>query len=581
MPSTFATAGDNQGTRDPNILKLEDTTRVRPLDNLVAEWRQHGIRDPRDPEKFTSVVCPGPRSCPLDRKPVDPDKPENENQRFPVSRRFACNVWDYGSQSVKVLVSGPQVFDAFKEAAQNGIDVTGSDWVINRDGKGRQTSYKVTRMDASAGPQVSPDMLLDVAKYEAPDSPERIFDALEKFGIEYDSLKVPTYTEEEALAYVLPFSQHKGLTIDQLVKTDQQFAEWLHGAKLEQGMLGDPVFVALQKVLETRGIVPPLDDALAALPDPSTAPMVSAESESASPTDSPSEPSSPSPPSVGAGEILMVAPNGLPVPVPATNKDSLLAAGFTMPPEDEPEAESPTMQVEIAGNLVELPRAEAGALIESGTATEVGADSAPSEPEEAAPEPFVMPGPMEMVEAIVGDGDPIPMAFNAAAALVNLGKAEFADERLADEYARERSETNGEDAGDKQAVAEAAQAEHEAGATNEADENLLNCPHCDKKFKSKGGLSNHKKKEHPNGQAAARARAAQLPPPLAPPAEGSADQSLVEEVKNMVAASPIAKDYKKILDVFEEETGKKNIMEMTDPELNKLKARLEKEMVAA
>src|SRR4051794_11680265 len=94
-----------KGEKDPNILTLGDSTKLRPLDLGVAAWEQHSIENPEDDQQVTFVTCPGRRVCPLDKKPSSPAGV----QYFPRSKRFACNVWSYGDNAVKVLIAGPQV----------------------------------------------------------------------------------------------------------------------------------------------------------------------------------------------------------------------------------------------------------------------------------------------------------------------------------------------------------------------------------------------------------------------------------------------------------------------------------------
>lgn len=580
MPTSYSNIGENRGG-DPNILKLEASNRVRPLDNLVADWKQHTIQNPKDDQQITMVVCPGPRSCPLCRKPVDPTRPDNDNSRFPMSRRFGANVWDFESQTVKVLVAGPQVFDEFKTAAKMGIEPATCDWTIVKEGQGRNTKYQVVRHDAAPGPNVTPDQLLDVGKYEAPTSVERIFEILEQYGIDYDSLPVPEYDLDAALAFVMPYTAAKGLTIEKLLDTDESKALWLHGQKLEQGQLGDPVFVALQKALEARGVVPPLDDALAAMPEPE--PQQAAEPGPAAEDKAPD-----SIPEPGPGETRLIARNGIPVNVPDSSVESLLneAAGFTRPEPpaaapaaDLPDEHTPT-KVVIAGQVVELPRGEAVKLVAAEQAT-YPEDEAPAAP---AQEPLRLPLPDEMVDVKIGDAT-VPMMYVSAEKLVESGSAQFVDEKIAAAYQRFKDEQ------DKHSIAEQAAAEqaNPASVPEPAAEKPAadpdkphQCQLCDKAYKTKGALTQHMNKEHGGAPAApapaatpAPAAAQAAPAAAKSPANDGVDETLRERVKDKIAKSPFAKDYNAILKIFESTTGKKNIMEMDDAELTKLETAID------
>jgi hypothetical protein len=584
-PTSYGNLGESKGG-DPNIMKLEATNKVRPLDNMVAEYRQHTIEDPNDPEKITMVVCPGPRSCPLCRKPADP----KGEPYWPVSRRFAACVWDYSTNSIKVLIAGPQVFDEFKTAAKLGIDPSSCDWTIVKEGARKQTKYQVVRHNAEPGPPVTPEQLLDIAKYEAPDSAERIFEILEQYGIDYDMLPIPEFTLDEALAFVMPYTKHKGLTVEKVLEVDPDFAVWMHGAKLEQGQLGDPVFIAFQTAMQERGMVKPLEDALASLPAPQQVPPAQSQAPAAAPEAAPADAGIPDP---GPNEVRLIANNGVPVNVPESSADSLLAAGFTKPEPpapvettaeaEQPDANTPT-EVVIGGQVVVLPRIEAVKLVSFGTA---------SYPEtQAAPAPAVkIPLPDEEVQLNIG-GTVVPMIFAQAEQLVASGSATFVDEEIAAAVQSEK------DKADRDAIAAMADAEHTnptavpapAAAVPAPDVDLPNvCPHCNKGYKSKGGLTQHINREHAGAAAPAQSQAPAAAPEAAPadagipdpgPNDGT-DAGLLERVKDKIARSPFARSYDKLLEMFKEETGKSNVMEMSEPELMKLEARIDKETAAA
>lgn len=585
-PTSYGNLGESKGG-DPNIMKLEATNKVRPLDNLVAEYRQHTIEDPNDPEKITMVVCPGPRSCPLCRKPADP----KGESYWPMSRRFAACVWDYSTNAVKVLIAGPQVFDEFKVAAKLGIEPSSCDWTIVKEGARKQTKYQVVRHNAEPGPPVTPEQLLDIAKYEAPDSAERIFEILEQYGIDYDLLPIPEFTLDEALAFVMPYTKHKGLTVEKVLEIDPDFAAWMHGAKLEQGQLGDPIFIAFQTAMQERGMVKPLDDALASLPEPQQAsPAQPAPAAAAAPTHTvPADAGIPDP---GPNEVRLIANNGVPVNVPESSADSLLAAGFTKPEPpapvetaadaDQPDENTPT-EVVIGGQVVILPRIEAVKLVSFGTA---------AYPEkQAAPVPAIkIPLPDEEVQLNIG-GTVVPMIFAQAEQLVASGSATFVDEEIAAAVQSER------DKADRDAIAAMADVEQAnpaavpvpAAAAPAADSGLPNvCPHCNKGYKSKGGLTQHINREHAGAAAPAQSQAPVPAAEAAPAAQttvaaaatNGTDAGLLERVKDKIARSPFARDYDKLLEMFKEETGKANVMEMSEPELVKLEARIDKETAA-
>lgn len=557
MPSDYKSLGDRQGG-DPNVMTIKEVNKVRPLDNLVAGWRQHGIEHPSDPEQFASAVCPGTRSCPMCRKPVN----SKGDQRFPVSRRFGANVWDYDTQSVKVLIAGPQVFDKFKEAATVGIDPSSCDWTIAKTGSGRNTTYNVVRHDSSpfTGTQITENSLHDVAKYEEPDSTQKIFDKLEKFGINYDELEVPSYTLEQALAFTMPYGKHKGYTIERLVQDEQSYAEYIYGAKLEQGALGDPVFIALQVVLEDREVVAPLDEALAMMPEPDEPePQSSASNQVTASTVSGNVPVEATLSPSSANMVKLIGPDGAEITVPSSAADGLLAAGFTRPTPPQPttsvDANAP-MEVLIGGQKVSVPREQALMLIEAGTAGEI---KDPAEEEMKEREEPKIPLPDEIVQVRIG-GAEVPMPYVQAAQVVDnkASGASFVDDAVTAAHER----VNG---GNPSPMPSSGTDSSQASGQDE--EHPFKCDQCTRAFKSQSALTGHKNREH---------KAAE-PQPSSVPASESSD--LRERVKSKVASATYAKDYTHMMSMFKEVTGQSNFVQMTDEQLILLETRLDEDAV--
>jgi hypothetical protein len=613
MPKNYKTLGERQGGGDPDILKLKEQNRVRPLDNLVAEWRSHGIQHASDPDQFEAAVCPGPRSCPLCRKPVG----EDGKDHFPVSRRFAANVWDYDAGSVKVLIAGPQVFNKFKEAANVGIDPGSCDWAITKTGAGLMTKYELVRYDSSpfTAAVITPDVLHDVAKYEMPDSTEAIFDKLERMGIDYDSLTVPNYTLEQAQAMVLPYTKFKGMTIDQVVTQEPDYADWLYTTKLENGALGDPIFLALQVVMEAHGLAAPLEEALLTIPDVSSlasVPVATTQSTEVSMSIS----------DASANMVELISPAGEVVKVPPTAADGLLAAGFTKPAPPAPvlssDANAPMlvqiggqqvtlpraqalnliqlgtatvvvpavdpnapMIISIAGQKVELPGEQARALIAAGTAVPVTATSEPPQPP--------LPLPDEIVQVSVG-GAAVPMPYVAAAQVVDnpASGASFVDPNVAAAHARVSGGT---------AVASPITATLPPSTTGSAVSTDPNrpfvCPYCtpQQTFTMQRTLSRHVNSRHkgatPVAPAVPQPQSQMAPVATAPTgtpvaaqtaAVAAANGTTQDRIKTLVSSVTFARDFNRLMELFEQETGKRNLNQMTDAELLKIEVRINQEV---
>lgn len=571
--------GGGGGQKDPNVLDLKEANRIRILEPVTFKWRQHFIESTTDSEQGRPVVCPkGPDGrdqspCPLCMKPVGTDG----KQRFPISRRFATNVWDYESQSVKVLIAGPQVFEEFDAYVALGLDPTAADILVHKMGKGINTSYKVVRANETPMPtQIQPGMLHDLDKYDTPDSTEKIFEKLEAMGWDYDDLEMPSYTLEEAEAFQMPYGKFKGLTIEQIVANDPDYAQFIHGSKKDDGSLGDPVFIALQVVLENAGLVPELEDVPTAPPAPAA---------SKAPEAAPAPPVAQETPPVASGMVALVGPDGLAVAVPEAAVSSLLAAGYTHPVVVEPEPPSTHRDVVINGTVVNLDNASADALIAAGTATEVVAEA-----EQPAAPAYQLPADDAMVMFKLDViPNPIEMAFKDAKRIAAEGKGEFMDQELA-------AAVSADAADDKQvqqevATAVAADPTPPGGTSGDPYDPALTVQDADgtfthpalegggKHYKTKGGVTQALNKL----RGAAPTPAVEVPVSSgAPAATASGVEAKLNEAKNLLRDMPeIQSDFKKLIELFDEVAGKRQITDFTEPELDKLIERLNDMKAAA
>lgn len=582
-PMGSATAKGGGGSADPNVLQLKDATRIRILEPTVYKWKQHFVESTTDSEQGRPVVCPrGPDGrdsapCPLCMKPTGADG----KQRFPMSRRFATNVWDYDTNSVKVLIAGPQVFEEFDAWVALGIDATESDVLIHKMGKGISTSYKVVRANPTPmTTQITPDMLHDLDKYDSPDSTERIFEKLEEMGWDYDSLETPTLTLEEAEAMQMPYGKYRGLTMEQMCANDPDYAQYIHGSKKDQGAYGDLVFVALQTVLEAAGHVGPLEDEPMAPPAPAASPVASpASAPEAASTPPVAQETSP----VASGMVPLVGPDGVVREVPDSAVEALLAAGYTHMVTATPEEQPPThMDVMIQGNVVNLDLASAQALIASGAATQITAD-APAAP--AAPA-YVLPGDDDQVQFKLDViPAPIDMAFKDARRIASEGKGQFVDAELTAAVAADASD-------DKDVAAEVAAAAavdpipaggtggdpYDPALTADAEGGFTH-PALEggKVYKTKGGVTQALNKlRSRSGVSADNGAAPPMPAPTGLEGKLATAKDLLRDMPEYQS------DFKKLIALFEETSGgKRQITDFTEPELDALINRLQAEKATA
>lgn len=375
----------NSGGGDARFLKIEDGTRIRLLQGTIAQWRQHAIRSPDDDNQVRFAVCPkghdgrSDAMCPLCMKATD----EEGKQRFPISRRFGVNVWDYENEEVKLLVSGPQVFDEFASNHEMGINPEASDYIIHKAGKGINTKYKMVRMDKEPFTvTIDAGDLHDLDALETPASIEDIFQKVEEMGMDYDALETVHFSLEEAEAFLMPYGKFKGECVEWVVTEETNYAKYLHDQKLKQGSYGDAVLVALHVVLLDRDEtleVPELDGG-----GKVTQPKATEKPKPAAKKQEPAEDKT----AAAAAERSKVEDNLRKKAAESTNKapapESKPAAAST---DDAPE----TLAVNVGGVVLSVAIEQAKALVQSGGGELLDPtdgvwlqDPEPEEPEPAA-----------------------------------------------------------------------------------------------------------------------------------------------------------------------------------------------------
>jgi uncharacterized protein (DUF3820 family) len=231
------------GGGDSRILDLRsrEKHRVRILESFVETWRQYTLRFQN--ERDSNIV----------RFVVQRNGDLLSRKGFRSTRRNAVNVWSYDENRVCVLVGGPQIFNEFNAWKESGIDILASDVLITRTGSGRDTGYSVIRLDTSPFPEkVSPDDLEDLSFFDQAPSDEEIIRILNELEIDFDAIKLPTYTVAEAKVMEMPFGKHKGMPLGDLVADEPGWADWFIGQCEKNGDVGREIYIAL-KTLATNG----------------------------------------------------------------------------------------------------------------------------------------------------------------------------------------------------------------------------------------------------------------------------------------------------------------------------------------
>lgn len=620
---TVTAKGSGEG--DPNVLTLKDATKIRLVEPGSVKWRQHFIESSKDDEQGRSCVCPkGPdgranQPCPCCMKPVD----EKGNQRFSVSRRFATNVWDYDSGSVKVLIGGPQIFEEFDTRAAAGLDPTACDWIIHKVGEKKQTKYKmIPANDAPFAEDVKPGDLHDLDKYAMPDTAEQIFEKMEAMGIDYDALEIPTFTLDKAESFQMPYGKFRGLTMEAIYATDKEYMAYLYNAKREQGSYGDPVFIAMHTLLEDRGEVEPLDEfpeivrpsgnAKAAEPEPSagTVCLVGPDGNEMDVPEGAVEAmlsagfSRPEPePEVPADDqVMLVAPDGTESAFPSAVVDALLQAGYK--PVDQQAAapaepdDDDQVIVDIAGTQASMAYKDAKGLITSGTATlvlVVGVTDVTADPE-----PYKLPADDDEVQVkLRALPTPIAIPFKDARAIVLKGDGVFEDAQL-DAAVREDAGDDRDQAaataaattGDPHPPAGSSSGGPTSGDGGPADlspaltvqvEDGWTHPALDGDVKkTKGAVTqalNRLKKSGPEAgatQASTSGAGGGSAPAASSNGDGGTREEKLNTAKDLVATAGF-NDFNKMIDLFESvsEPSKRNISDFTEADLDRLITKLQ------
>ena len=231
------------GGGDSRILDLRarEKHRIRILESYVETWRQYTLRFQN--ERDSNIV----------RFVVQRNGDLLSRKGFRSTRRNAVNVWSYDENRVCVLVGGPQIFNEFNAWKESGIDIQASDVLITRTGSGRDTGYSVIRMDTSPfSESVTPDDLEDLSFFDQAPSDEEVIRILNELEIDFDAIKLPTFSVEEAKAMEMPFGKHKGMPLGDLVADEPGWADWFIGQCEKNGDVGREIYIAL-KTLATNG----------------------------------------------------------------------------------------------------------------------------------------------------------------------------------------------------------------------------------------------------------------------------------------------------------------------------------------
>lgn len=312
-------ASDAMGSNDYLQVGTGETKRVRVLLFDTQEPATYGVykvevKQPDGTDKVLSFTSfPG---CKL----------ENNRDNAKFGFRNIINVWDYATNSVKKFAFGTRLKDQLKALHFNSGHLANYDINISRIGEKRDTQwFAAPIMGSSQGlpPEFNPSMITwdiyNLAEF-AILSEEEIARQLAEAGINYDEFTKPKiYTLEEALAFKLPFSKHKGKTLGEVFSIDTGWITWAaNNAKMTdlRGMCQ-----AIQQQLIAGGNItpPPAAPQVAPTPAPQVAPTPAPQVAAPAPTQVAPQPVvAPTPaPVVAPQQTAPAAPVAAPVAAPA------------------------------------------------------------------------------------------------------------------------------------------------------------------------------------------------------------------------------------------------------------------------
>lgn len=223
---TINDSGATAGSNDYLQVGPGETKRVRVLLFENQEPATYGVYkvEVKQPDGTDTVLSftsfPG---CKL----------ENNRDNAKFGFRNILNVWDYSTSSVKKLAFGTRLKDQIKALHFNSGHIGNYDINISRIGEKRDTQwFAAPVMNSAQGlpPEFNPTMITwDIYNLTefAVVSEEEIARQLAEVGINYDEFTKPKiYTLEEAMAFKLPFSKHKGKTLGEVFAIDTGWITW-------------------------------------------------------------------------------------------------------------------------------------------------------------------------------------------------------------------------------------------------------------------------------------------------------------------------------------------------------------------
>lgn len=174
-----------------------------------------------------TVICPGRDICPACR-----------SGKYKSTKKHSANVWDYDTQSVKILEQGNDVWGQLKLIKDQLGTLDGVDMSIKRIGAKRETRYVVVSIPRTQpfNKQVVINELdfFDIDILKSPTNVERIQELMNRPSLEPQTQqqplsqlpKIDTTRSREDVPLVLQFGKYKGKTFEEIATIDMNYVKW-------------------------------------------------------------------------------------------------------------------------------------------------------------------------------------------------------------------------------------------------------------------------------------------------------------------------------------------------------------------
>ena len=251
--------GAQRESSSSNLLKLEGQNRIRLLltggkvDGEPDTYWTYALSAPDD--GYRTWLSPEPEA----------DFFKVNTTAFRPRVMHAGVVWDYSSNSAKILEAGNQIWEEIKKFMDAGINVLDCDLNITKKGTGRSTEYSVVYFQPTP-PPITGDHGIKLAEhYGSAPSYEEVLTDLRSMGFQKpEQLFTPSsLSYEDAKNMKVPFGKHKDKTMMDIFNTDTSYIDFL-ATKTDRADVRQSARVVSNQLMQTTyevdGLCPSVND---------------------------------------------------------------------------------------------------------------------------------------------------------------------------------------------------------------------------------------------------------------------------------------------------------------------------------